>query len=133
MNKTEELLDLFEKRNDISLSNCDIKSKNIMLERSFKNIATFIKINDFVENDLKEVCKQHPDIIRYIDKPSNDLLKQSIEINPNLILTLRPSEISSKIGLELLSIALSKSPELKDLFSEEVVEKSNKFKQSKLI
>lgn len=133
MNKTEELLDLLEKRNDISLSNCDIKSKNIMLERSFKNIATFIKINDFVENDLKEVCKQHPDIIRYIDKPSNDLLKQSIEINPNLILTLRPSEISSKIGLELLSIALSKSPELKDLFSEEVVEKSNKFKQSKLI
>lgn len=133
MNKTEELLDLLEKRNDISLSNCDIKSKNIMLERLFKNIATFIKINDFVENDLKEVCKQHPDIIRYIDKPSNDLLKQSIEINPNLILTLRPSEISSKIGLELLSIALSKSPELKDLFSEEVVEKSNKFKQSKLI
>ena len=133
MNKTEELLDLLEKRNDISLSNCDIKSKNIMLERSFKNIATFIKINDFVENDLKEVCKQHPDIIRYIDKPSNDLLKQSIEIIPNLILTLRPSEISSKIGLELLSIALSKSPELKDLFSEEVVEKSNKFKQSKLI
>ena len=61
------------------------------------------------------------------------MLKQSIEINPNLILTLRPSEISSKIGLELLSIALSKSPELKDLFSEEVVEKSNKFKQSKLI
>ena len=33
MNKTEELLDLLEKRNDISLSNCDIKSKNIMLER----------------------------------------------------------------------------------------------------
>ena len=129
MNKTEELLDLLEKRNDIALSNHDIKSKNVMLERSFKNICTFIKINDFVDDDLKEVCKQHPDIIRYVDKPSNDLLKQSIEERPNLILTLRPSQISSEIGLELLS----KSPELKDLFSEQLVEKSNKFKQSKLI
>ena len=133
MNKTEELLDLLEKRNEIALSNHDIKSKNVMLERSFKNICTFIKINDFVDDDLKEVCKQHPDIIRYVDKPSNDLLKQSIEERPNLILTLRPSQISSEIGLELLSVALSKSPELKDLFSEQLVEKSNKFKQSKLI
>ena len=131
MNKTEELLDLLEKRNNIALSNYDIKSKNIMLEKSFKNIFTFIKINDF--DDLKQVCKQHPDIIRYVDKPSNDLLKQSIEERPNLILTLRPSQISSEIGLELLSIALSKSPELKDLFSEHLVDKSNKFKQSKFI
>ena len=133
MNKTEELLDLLEKRNNIALSNYDIKSKNIMLEKSFKNIFTFIKINDFDDDDLKQVCKQYPDIIRYVDKPSNDLLKQSIEERPNLILTLRPSQISSEIGLELLSIALSKSPELKDLFSENLVDKSNKFKQSKLI
>ena len=35
MNKTEELLDLLEKRNDIALSNHDVKSKNVMLERSY--------------------------------------------------------------------------------------------------